>query len=116
MRTTLTIADEADHRLRRLAQQQNRSYKDIVNKAIAIGLAQEVHEATPVYEVEPFDAGFVAGIDRRKLNQLVVELELDATLASNDNDFAQFEKLKTINPRLKARSTTTETDIPLLEP
>ena len=76
MRTTLTIVDETDSKLRRIARDQNRKYKDVVNDALAIGVAQlEIHESGPRYEVRALDAGLVAGVDRTKLNQLVDELE-----------------------------------------
>jgi hypothetical protein len=76
MRTTLTIVDETDQRLRRIAREQNRQYKDVINDALALGVEQlEVKESGPPYRVESFDAGLVPGIDRAKLNQLVDELE-----------------------------------------
>jgi hypothetical protein len=72
----LTIAEETDQRLRRLAREQNRAYKDLVNDALVLGLAQmEVRQAVPVYRVGTFDAGVVPGTDLQKLNQLVDELE-----------------------------------------
>jgi hypothetical protein len=79
MRTTLTIADRTDSRLRRIAQEQSRSYKDVINDALALGLAQmEVHEAEPPYRVETFEAALVPGVDRQKLNQLVDEVDLQS--------------------------------------
>lgn len=61
---------------RRIASEQNRQYKDVVNDALALGVAQlEVHETEPRYAVQPFDAGLAPGVDRTKLNQLVDELE-----------------------------------------
>lgn len=76
MRTTLTIGDQTDSRLRRIARDQNRSYKDVINDALVLGLAQmEVSEATHTYRVETFNAGLASGIDRHKLNQLVDELD-----------------------------------------
>jgi len=76
MRTTLTIGEETDSRLRRIAREQNRSYKDVVNDALALGLSKmEVTETASPYRVEPFDAGLAPGIDRHKLNQLVDELD-----------------------------------------
>jgi predicted transcriptional regulator len=76
MRTTLTIGDQTDSRLRRIAREQGRSYKDVINDALALGLTQmEVSEATPAYRVETFDAGLAVGIDRHKLNQLADELD-----------------------------------------
>lgn len=79
MRTTLTIGEETDSRLRRIAREQNRSYKDVINDALVLGLAKmEVKEAAPAYQVETFDAGLAPGIDRHKLNQLVDELDAEA--------------------------------------
>ncbi len=79
MRTTLTIGDTTDSRLRHIAREQNRSYKDVINDALTLGLAQmEVHEAEPPYRVETFDAALVPGVDRQKLNQLVDEVELES--------------------------------------
>ena len=76
MRTTLTIADETDQRLRKIAREQHRQYKEVINDALALGVEQlEVKEAIPTYRVETFDAGLLPGIDRAKLNQLVDELE-----------------------------------------
>lgn len=76
MRTTLTVSDETDARLRRISREQNRQYKDVVNEALALGVAQiEVHETGARYAVHPFDAGLAAGVDRNKLNQVVDELE-----------------------------------------
>jgi hypothetical protein len=79
MRTTLTIGDQTDSRLRRIARDQNRSYKDVINDALALGLAQmEVREASPAYRVDTFNARLVPGVDRHKLNQLVDELDSES--------------------------------------
>jgi predicted transcriptional regulator len=76
MRTTITIGDETDQRLRRLVREQRRSYKDVVNDTLLAGLEQlEVKEASPPYRVDAFDAGLAAGVDRRRFNQLVDEIE-----------------------------------------
>ncbi len=78
MRTTLTIGEANDQRLRRIAREQNRRYKDVVNDAIALGLAQlEVHETNPKYYVEPVNAVIMPTIDRTKLNSLLDETESD---------------------------------------
>ena len=59
MRTTLTIEDQIDVRLRTVADRQNRSYKDVVNEALAAGLQQlEVAEPLPEYHVKVRDFGF----------------------------------------------------------
>ena len=76
MRTTLTINDEIDARLRKIARNQNRSYKEVVNAALAGGLDRlEVAEPEPDYRVETKAYGLRPGIDPQKLNQLLDELE-----------------------------------------
>lgn len=76
MRTTLTVVDTVDNRLRRIAGERNISYKDVVNDALALGLEQlEAAETRPRYEVEVKDYGLKSGIDGEKLNQLVDELD-----------------------------------------
>ena len=76
MRTTLTIGDEIDKRLRKIAREQHRSYKDVVNEALLRGIDRlEVTEPRPDYQVRTRDYGFQPGIDRQKLNQLFDELE-----------------------------------------
>ncbi len=78
MRTTLTIEDQIDVRLRTVADRQNRSYKDVVNEALAAGFQQlEVAEPLPEYHIRVRDYGFQAGVDTAKLNQLYDELETD---------------------------------------
>lgn len=76
MRTTLTISDEIDSRLRRVAREQNRPYREVVNEALLRGLDQvEVHEPPSEYHVRSAHYGFRAGVDRGKLNQLFDEIE-----------------------------------------
>lgn len=78
MRTTLTIEDQIDLRLRTVADRQNRSYKDVVNEALAVGVQQlEVAEPLPEYHVKVQDFGFRVSVDTARLNQLYDELETD---------------------------------------
>jgi len=79
MRTTLTISDALDGRLRKVARAENRSYKDVVNDALARGIERlETAEAEPEYRVETGAFGLRPGIDPDNLNQLVDELETEA--------------------------------------
>ena len=76
MRTTLTITDEIDARLRKIAQEQRRSYKEVVNEALTRGLDHiEVREPGSGYRVRATDFGFRPGVDPQKLNQLYDEVE-----------------------------------------
>jgi len=76
MRTTLTITNEIDARLRKVAEEQHRSYKEVVNEALKRGLDHiEVHHAKSEYHVQSRDFGFRSGVDPQKLNQLYDEIE-----------------------------------------
>jgi hypothetical protein len=76
MRTTLTIDDETDSLVRRLAESEQCSYKDAVNLVLAKGLQSlSVAEMPSQYKVRAFDAGFQPGIDLGRLNALADEAE-----------------------------------------
>lgn len=76
MRTTLTIDDALDSRLRRYAHRRNMKYKDVVNEALRKGLERvEMSEGEPEFVVETADYGVAPGVDSGKLNQLYDELE-----------------------------------------
>jgi len=76
MRTTLTINNTIDSRLRKIAETQHRSYKDIINEALASGLqSMEITEPAAVYKAKTFDFGLKEGIDETKFNQIYDELE-----------------------------------------
>lgn len=78
MRTTLTINDRTDTILRRIAEKQNLSYKDVINRALEEGTkALEAHEAPVHFEVCARDYGIRPGVDEDKLNQLLDELDLE---------------------------------------
>ena len=79
MRTTLTLDDDLAERLKELARQGGRSFKEITNTAIRRGLS--LGDA-PVGSLEPFRIvaearGFKAGIDPLKLNQVYDALEIE---------------------------------------
>ena len=76
MRSTLTIANDTDSRLRHFAAQRALSYKEAVNLVLEKGLERlEVAEAEVRYQLETFDAGFLPGVDPVHLNSLVDDLE-----------------------------------------
>jgi hypothetical protein len=84
MRSTLTIEDDTDQRVRKLAESEHCSYKEAVNLVLARGLeALSVAESPPRYSVRAFDAGFQPGIDLGKLNELA-----DGELADGSGDEA----------------------------
>jgi hypothetical protein len=75
MRTTLTLEPEIAERLRQEAALGKRSFKRIVNEALARGLGLQAPPARKPYRVKPHASPFLAGIDPGKLNQLADELE-----------------------------------------
>jgi hypothetical protein len=80
MRTTLTLDDDLAERLKDLARQGGRSFKEVTNDAIRRGLSAG---DTPVGGLEPFRVvaerrGFKPGIDPLKLNQIYDDLEIEA--------------------------------------
>ena len=78
MRTTLTLEDTIDRKLRKIAERQRISYKDAVNMVLSRGLqVMEAHEAPIPYEARIKDYCFQPGIDQDRLNQLVDELEVE---------------------------------------
>jgi hypothetical protein len=79
MRTTLTLEDDLDSRLKKLARSTGKSFKEVVNSAIRKGLSlgdAPVGDQDP-FRVVPKACGFRAGIDPTKLNQLYDDLEIE---------------------------------------
>jgi hypothetical protein len=79
MRTTLTIDEDVANRLKELARESDRSFKDVVNEVVRRGLsAGEVpDERTEPFRVVPKACGFKPGIDPLKLNQVYDDLEIE---------------------------------------
>lgn len=79
MRTTLTLDEDLAKRLKELARQGGRSFKEVTNEAIRRGLsvgASQVESAAR-FRVEPKACGFKPGVDPLKLNQIYDDLETE---------------------------------------
>lgn len=74
MRTTLTLDDDLAMALQKRARDEGRSFKDVVNEAIRLGL-RAVHAPRPVIEVRTLEGAFMPGINLVKANQLAAQLE-----------------------------------------
>jgi hypothetical protein len=79
MRTTLTLDDDLVRRLKELAYETGRSFKEVANEVVRRGLSTG---EPPDGEVEPFRVvpkacGFKPGIDPLKLNQVYDDLEIE---------------------------------------
>ena len=79
MRTTLTLEDDLAIQLRETARRTGQSFKQVVNSVLRRGLrhGNKPDKALPRFQVEPKACGFRAGVDPRKLNQLVDDLEME---------------------------------------
>ena len=72
----MSVDDEIDACLRRIAREQHRSYKDVVTDALAHGVeAIDVAQPQEEYRVESSAFGLKPGIDPARLNQVYDELE-----------------------------------------
>lgn len=79
MRTTLTLDEDLGRRLKELARESGRSFREVVNEVVRRGLSTG---EGPPDEVEPFRVtpkacGFKPGVDPLKLNQLYDDLEIE---------------------------------------
>ena len=79
MRTTLTLEDDLEEKLREEARKSGRSFKDVVNGTLRRGLSVGNKPPAPrrKFTVEAVSRGFRPGIDLARLNQLVDEMEMD---------------------------------------
>lgn len=79
MRTTLTIDEDVAHELTERQRRTGESFKQLVNATLRAGLQAGQRPAEPPapFRVEAKAAGFRAGVDVRRLNQLNDELEAE---------------------------------------
>jgi hypothetical protein len=79
MRTTLTLDDDVASRLKEIARESDRSFKEVVNDVVRRGLSigEAPNKSTEPFRVVPTACGFKPGIDPLKLNQLYDDLEIE---------------------------------------
>jgi predicted transcriptional regulator len=79
MRTTLTLDEDLAKRLKELARQGRRSFKEVANEVIRRGLSTGESQIGGVtaFRVEARACGLRAGVDPRKLNQTYDDLEVE---------------------------------------
>lgn len=78
MRSTVEIADILDRKLRRKAQELGLTFKEILNRTVAVGLASL--ESSSKINKKPFKVvakrcGFKPGVDTLHLNRLADEID-----------------------------------------
>lgn len=79
MRTTVTLDPDSERLIREAVAARGQSFKRVLNEAIRAGLGGTrlaTRSAAPVIPV--FKSGYVAGIDRSRLQQLSDEMETEA--------------------------------------
>lgn len=79
MRTTLTLDDDVASRLKEIARESDRSFKEVVNDIVRRGLSigEAPDKSAEPFRVVPRACGFKPGIDPLKLNQLYDDLEIE---------------------------------------
>jgi hypothetical protein len=79
MRTTLTLDDDLVRALREEAGRRGISFKEVVNEALRRGLTAGAQPgARPSrFRVRAKACGFQPGVDLKRLNQLLDEMEID---------------------------------------
>lgn len=76
MRTTVTLDDDVVAALRTAERERGISFKEALNSAVRAGLAAERHTGRS-FVVRPFHAEVQPGVDLRRANRLLADLEDD---------------------------------------
>jgi hypothetical protein len=95
MRTTLTLDEDVAARLRELSRLTERSFKETVNDVLRAGLNAPVQTGGRPFTVTPHKTGLKPGVDPRRLNQLIDELEAQDAAAETADDYAPQASKKT---------------------
>ncbi len=79
MRTTVTLDDDLAKELRAEARRSERPFREVLNETLRRGLMAGAPPARRPgkFRVRAKSCGFQPGIDLKKLNQLLDELEID---------------------------------------
>lgn len=90
MRTTLTLDEDLDRELKRIARLTDRSFKQVVNETLRKGLTEgdAPSPTLPPFRVEPKACGFLPGVDVFRLNRLNDELEVEDLRRELQRDLA----------------------------
>ena len=86
MRTTLTLDDDLARRLKEIARQHGRSFKEVTNEVIRRGLSADTPQLDGIkpFRVTPKACGFRPGVDPLKLNQIYDDLETGRLRSDSD--------------------------------
>jgi hypothetical protein len=76
VRTTLTLDDDVEAKLRAEARQSGKPFKQIVNRVLRLGLkAQSQAKALPPFKVKTRDLGLRPGFDFDNIEELLEKIE-----------------------------------------
>jgi hypothetical protein len=76
----LTIEPDVARRLKAKMAEEKLPLKKVVNEALRAGLSKTSRKSEARFTVEPHSCQFRPGVDLDKLNQLVDELEAEASV------------------------------------
>jgi adenylate cyclase len=83
MRTTLTVNDAVLRELKERAAAEGRTFKELVNETLQIGLAQKDKPArTKRFRVKTHRLGMKAGVRETSMNQLYDQVEAERVFES----------------------------------
>lgn len=92
VRTTLTLENELDERIREISFREKKPYKQVVNEVLRRGLGvMSPAIAKQPFRVKPFSFALPAELDARNYNHLAEELEDERILAGLRKDSAKDE-------------------------
>lgn len=77
MRTTVTLDPDVVALLQEEMAQRRLPFKQVLNQAVRRGLCASGTDTGSPVRTRPHDFGFIPGVDRDRLNQLVDELETE---------------------------------------
>ncbi len=83
MKTTLTLDSEIIERLRQEAELGKQSIEATANAALRRGLGFDVPSKREPYRIQPHSSDFSSGIDPRRLNRLLDDLEVETFLTQD---------------------------------
>lgn len=76
MRTTLTLDDDVEQRLRSLVRKTGKSFKQLVNDLLRVGMERDsMAEAAPAFRVQARPMGLRAGYSLDDISGLLERIE-----------------------------------------
>lgn len=79
MRTTLTLDSDVAERIRQETRSGKRSLKEVVNDRLRAGFGMTPRVSQTPFHVEPHSSTYQPGVDAGKFNQLLDDLDAEAS-------------------------------------